>query len=204
MPFCHECGASIIANAKFCPACGYQFQGVDGSPVTATRAYRTNQSAKPNNRTRNWLIGIAIAIFGGIPLLGIVAAIAIPGVLHYMEEDDIKSAHIELANVELSVAACMASPDRPIRDLTDDPRIASITQCNTEARNWLEVDDPEDESLTQDVTTLIKINPGPDVNPLTDFTNDDSFDNWYCVYDNGRVIGFTDKKPHQNIYKMDY
>ncbi len=90
----------------------------------------------------------------------------------------------ELADVELSVAACMAAPDVPIRDLSADSRIACFTKCGTV---------PAFTDCTQNVNSLIVINPGSDVQALTDFTNTTEFFNrWYCVTNEGRITGFTD------------
>ncbi len=94
-----------------------------------------------------------------------------------------------LANMELAVAAFMTAPDMPIRDLTNDHRIASITQCGTVASF---------SDCTQHVKKLITNSPGSEVQPLTDFMNKydgNTFDNlkyWYCVYPGGRLVGFTD------------
>ncbi len=120
-----------------------------------------------------------------------------------------ESAQTELANVELAVSACMTAPDIPIRDLVADARISSAVLCNPYADAFVETlaADPEfgNYSLTQDVNILISVDTtysGTPIQSLTDFTNADTFDNWYCVDDEGRVVGFTDEEPHQNIREI--
>ncbi len=116
-----------------------------------------------------------------------------------------ESAQTELANVELSVAAFMAAPDVPIRDLSTDTRILSYVSCTTPVTvpNG-DADDTEmlAASYTRTVDDLINVDEaytgGVPAQPLTDFTNVDTVDNWYCVYDDGKVASFSGCIPRKN------
>jgi prepilin-type N-terminal cleavage/methylation domain-containing protein len=143
-----------------------------------------------------------------IAILGILAAVVIPAVTQFIGAGEEESAQTELANVELSVAACMAAPDQPIRNLdpASDPRITSRTSCTTPVT--VPAADANDAAMiaagyTQLVNSLIDVDEawlgGTPAQPLTDFTNANRFDNWYCVYDDGKVVGFTGINPRQAI-----
>ena len=68
--YCSSCGAALAnAGVKFCPACGHR---VDNAPTVVVR-----KSMSPL-----WIILIVLAI-GGVPILGILAAIAIPAYQDY-------------------------------------------------------------------------------------------------------------------------
>ncbi len=115
----------------------------------------------------------------------------------------------ELNNVVLAVAAFMAAPDVPIYDLVADARIGNPVICGPYAD--AEVEELSTNladgvySLTQDVDRLIPVNPaytGTPMQPLTDFTNANTFDNWYCVYPDGKVEGFLSIAPYTNIREL--
>ncbi len=140
----------------------------------------------------------------------------VAGIVYYFD-DHYKSirapydtAETELANVELAVAACMAAPDIPIRDLLADARVGTPVICDPSADANVKTlaTDPADGdySLTYDVNTLMPVNSnctGTPMQPLTNFTNANQFDNWYCVYPDGRVVGFISIEPFTNIREID-
>ncbi len=129
-----------------------------------------------------------------IAILGILAAVVIPAVTQFIGSGEEESAQTELANVELAVAAMMAAPDTPIRDLSGDARIdwANSSDCTVGAAVFGD--------CTQTVDSLIALSGSPGTaQPLSDFTNANTFNNWYCVFADGKVAGFTDIDPHDNI-----
>ncbi len=120
-----------------------------------------------------------------------------------------ESAQTELANIELSVATFMVAPDIPIYDLVADARIGNPVICGPYADAEVEELSTnlawEVYSLTQDVDSLIPVNPnytGVPIQHLTDFTNANQFDNWYCVHPDGKVEGFISMEPLTNIREL--
>ncbi len=117
----------------------------------------------------------------------------------------------ELACVELSVAACMAAPDIPMRSLNpgSEPRISFRTSCKTPLT--IPYEHADDAAMvaagyTRDVDALINVNEAYaediPVQRLTEFIPISVFHNWYCVYDDGKVVGYTGMTPRQNIREM--
>lgn len=95
----------------------------------------------------------------------------------------------EAFNVELGVASVMADPITPIRDLMNDPRIASITHCGPDPMNPI--------NLTRDMTDggLITISSCPgegdnQVYPVSEYMYSDITYNYYCLQPDGTVKGF--------------
>ncbi len=134
------------------------------------------------------------------------AGLLVPNVMQYTSGPAPESAQTELANVELAVAAFMAAPDVPIRDLVADARISSAVLCNPYADAFVKTlaADPEfgNYSLTQDVNILISVDTtysGTPIQSLTDFTSDEEFKHWYCVGPERRVVGFLSIEPYSNI-----
>ncbi len=93
-----------------------------------------------------------------------------------------------LAKVELAIASFMASPDVPITDLENDPRVSSFTQCGSAASFG---------DCTQNVDKFLKVSPGTQTQSFVDFVDGDRFKYWYCLYPDGRVEGFTDETHHR-------
>ncbi len=139
-------------------------------------------------------------------IVGILFVVVMLAVCSCEKRGEEEPAQTELANVELAVAACMASPDVPIRNLMTDERVGTPVFCDSRADatvKQLGLDPAlNDFSLTRDVDTLLPVNPnytGTPIQPLTDFTNTTEFDNWYCVGPEGRVTGFVSFAPFTNF-----
>ncbi len=132
--------------------------------------------------------------------------------VHDPEAGSIEEAKLELRNVMLAVASCMAAPDVPISSLDGaiDDRIACITWCpaGQETVDPVPFDPALLGYLTQDVNSLITMSSSPTSGatptwPLSYFTNTDRTDNCYCVTAEGRVIGFLSTEPHRNIAMLE-
>ncbi len=79
----------------------------------------------------------------------------------------------ELANMELAIAALMAAPDQPIRDLQNDPRVIRFVNSAKEATN--------------DMSNSGLIIVDKSVLPLSEFLNASRSKHYYWVESNGRV-----------------
>ena len=89
-----------------------------------------------------------------------------------------------LHRMELAVVSVMADPDIPVRDLTTDPRIISITQCGTF---------PMINDCTRDANALILDRPDSGLLPLREYLacgEYNTFEYWYCVHPDGGVECF--------------
>ena len=153
-----------------------------------------------------------------IAILGILAAVVIPAVTNFIGEGDEEAGETELHNVSLSVASLMADPSTPIHSLANeadggDPRIlddgvvlcdARIDGADEDARKA----DPADigvgagTNATNDLAVLIQLDDtingvagglyvdDNEAEPLTEYSQKDETENWYCVEEDGTTHGW--------------
>ncbi len=140
-------------------------------------------------------------------IIGMLVVVSILAVCSCNEDEYCcRDQSYELACVELSVAACMAAPDIPIRNLMTDERVGNAVFCDSRANATVKqlAADPAfgNYSLTREIDALITVSTayqGTPMQPLSNFDCDKLFDHWYCVTDEGKVVGFLSVEPYSNI-----
>lgn len=111
--FCPACGTENIPDAKFCLSCGVNMKDPSQTPGRQSPppipqppfqqpGFQTGlQQPQPKKKnTIYWVIGCAAIFFGGIPIFGIIAAIAIPNFLGIRARAQISACASALAGVK--------------------------------------------------------------------------------------------------------
>ena len=154
---------------------------------------------------KDWIDRNQEKVFAWIAVLyitGLVVWVTLQPEQHWNYDDEEESSETKLHNVQLSVASLMADPDTPVRDLSSDPRIVSYVDCGSPLivpDHNADDDEMEAASYTRNGNVLVIPHPNSDVHPLPEYMMKSEFEDWYCVHNDGTVVGFTDEKPHRNI-----
>src|SRR5271170_6369771 len=75
MRFCPQCGAPLMAGAKFCVECGRQLG--DSASLPAGAAAASSKPPKPASKSAAQLSTAFIVVFVGITVLGLAVAVEI-------------------------------------------------------------------------------------------------------------------------------
>lgn len=103
--FCRECGAVIAKNAELCPTCGV----------------RQVDPPKAKSGTSKVLIGCLIAaavVVVGIPVIGIIAAVAIPKFANTKEKAYIAATKSDLRNLVVAEEAYFTEKQKYTSDVS--------------------------------------------------------------------------------------
>jgi len=96
MPFCANCGTAVNAvSYAACPACGKPTNGAAPRAVQSTSGSTTSIV----------IIVVVIAVFVGVAIVGILAAIAIPNLLTAMQHSKQKRTMADIRTVATAVEA---------------------------------------------------------------------------------------------------